>query len=92
MNVYGRLQVETLEMFAGRLASLKLSSLGGSQQEKEVCFILLQLTNALKYLQAQGIEELPTSKVKSCRNRFFLLIQYKLYIFSYHFLQVVLMR
>ena len=71
MNVYGRLQVETLEMFAGRLASLKLSSLGGSQQEKEVCFILLQLTNALKYLQAQGIEELPTSKVKNCRNRFF---------------------
>ena len=70
MNVYGRLQVETLEMFAGRLASLKLSCLGGSQQEKEVCFILLQLTNALKYLQAQGIEELSTSKVKNC-NRFF---------------------
>ena len=55
VSVYNRLQVETFDMFASRVSHTSQS------WENEVCFILLQLTNALRYLQSQGIEELPSS-------------------------------
>ena len=50
------MQVETLSSYSAHLAtSTKLNS---QSWEKEVSFILLQLINALKFLQAQGIEEI----------------------------------
>lgn len=55
VSVFNRLQVETLESYTQRLkASAKMNS---QSWEKEVSFVLLQLTNGLKSLQAQGIEE-----------------------------------
>lgn len=55
VSVFGRLQVETLETYTKKLAgSAKMTS---QSWEKEVSFVLLQLTNGLKSLQAQGIEE-----------------------------------
>ncbi len=57
--MFGRLQVETLETYTKKLASS--SRLTSSQSwEKEISFVLLQLTNGLKSLQAQGIEEVNT--------------------------------
>ena len=56
MSVFGRLQVETLETYTKKLAtSGKMTS--AQSWEKEISFVLLQLTNGLKSLQAQGIEE-----------------------------------
>ena len=54
VSVFGRLQVETLETYTQKLAS---SGKMAQQWEKEVTFVLLQLINGLKTLQAQGIEE-----------------------------------
>ena len=54
--MFGRLQVETLETYTKKLAtSGKMTS--AQSWEKEISFVLLQLTNGLKSLQAQGIEE-----------------------------------
>ena len=53
--VFGRLQVETLETYTKKLATSNMN------WEKEISFILLQLINGLKSLQAQGIEEIPAS-------------------------------
>ena len=56
VSVFGRLQVETLETYTKKLAtSGKMTS--AQSWEKEISFVLLQLTNGLKSLQAQGIEE-----------------------------------
>ena len=56
VSVFGRLQVETLRSYSKKLATS--GQMTSSQSwEKEICFVLLQLTNGLKSLQAQGIEE-----------------------------------
>ena len=61
VNVYNRLQVETLKIFASRVSkNIKKNS---QSWEKEVSFIFLQFINALKYLQAQGIEEISSSSL-----------------------------
>merc|ERR1711994_1228490 len=68
VNVYNRLQVETLDLFASRIAkNIKKNS---QSWEKEISFVFLQFINALKYLQAQGIEEIPSSSLD-----YFLLIR-----------------
>ena len=56
-----RLQVETLEMFASRISKNVRKS--PQSWEKEICFVFLQLINALKYLQAQGIEDISVSSL-----------------------------
>ena len=53
--VFGRLQVETLETYTKKLHTSNMN------WEREISFILLQLINGLKSLQAQGIEEIPQS-------------------------------
>ena len=59
ISVFGRLQVETLESYTKKLAnSVKMTS---QAWEKEISFVLLQLVNGLKSLQAQGIEEIEAS-------------------------------
>ena len=68
INVYNRLQVETLEMFASRVSkNIKNNS---QSWEKEVSFVFLQLINSLKYLQAQGTEEISSSSLE-----YFLLVR-----------------
>ena len=68
VNVYNRLQVETLEHFSTRVAkNIKKNS---QSWEKEISFVFLQFINALKYLQAQGIEEISSSSLE-----YFLLIR-----------------
>ena len=68
VNVYNRLQVETLEIFASRVSkNIKKNS---QSWEKEISFVFLQFINALKYLQAQGIEEISSSSLQ-----YFLLIR-----------------
>lgn len=54
------MQVNTIQTYTDLLKSKSSNS---SQEElfKDACFIVLQLVNALKMLQAQGIEELPLS-------------------------------
>ena len=60
--------METLELFASRVAkNIKKNS---QSWEKEISFVFLQFINALKYLQAQGIEEIPSSSLD-----YFLLIR-----------------
>ena len=61
VNVYNRLQVETLEMFALRVS--KNATKSPQCWEKEVTFVFLQFINSLKYLQAQGIEEISSSSL-----------------------------
>lgn len=53
------MQIHTLPSYGEYL----LDKAKSSQEEtsRESCFVLLQLVNALKTLQAQGIEELPAS-------------------------------
>lgn len=72
------MQVNTIQTFS---EMLKLKS-NGEEVWKDVCFVLLQLVNALKTLQAQGIEELPLSLTsfvlckemdKEAHNRLFVL-------------------
>ncbi len=58
MSVYGRLQVETLATLASRLSPTASKPGKSTAWEKEVSFVLLQLTNGLKTLQAQGVEEI----------------------------------
>ena len=59
ISVFGRLHVETLESYTKKLAnSVKMTS---QAWEKEISFVLLQLINGLKSLQAQGIEEIEAS-------------------------------
>ena len=53
--VFGRLQVETLETYTKKLITSNMN------WEREISFILLQLINGLKTLQAQGIEEIPAT-------------------------------
>ena len=54
--------METLELFASRVAkNIKKNS---QSWEKEISFVFLQFINALKYLQAQGIEEIPSSSLE----------------------------
>ena len=53
--MFQRTQVETLSTFSSKLTTT--TKLNSQSWEKEVSFILLQLINALKFLQAQGIEE-----------------------------------
>ena len=63
MSVFGRLQVETLETYTKKLAtSGKMTS--AQSWEKEISFVLLQLTNGLKSLQAQGIEEVTADSLE----------------------------
>ena len=59
IHVYNRLQVQTLEMFADQTS--QTVKFNAQSWEKDISFVLLQLTNALKYLQAQGIEEVPAT-------------------------------
>lgn len=54
VSVFSRLQVETLKSYTNKLS---LSNGNQSSWEKEISFVLLQLTNGLKSLQAKGIEE-----------------------------------
>ena len=66
ISVFGRLQVETLESYTKKLAnSVKMAS---QAWEKEISFVLLQLVNGLKSLQAQGIEE-----IEACLDQFLLI-------------------
>ncbi|KAK5649960.1 hypothetical protein RI129_000989 [Pyrocoelia pectoralis] len=53
------IQVNTIQTYT----ELLKNKLNSAQEEllKDACFIVLQLVNALKILQAQGIEELPLS-------------------------------
>lgn len=53
------IQVNTIQTYT----ELLKNKLNSTQEElfKDACFIVLQLVNALKILQAQGIEELPLS-------------------------------
>ena len=53
--MFQRTQVETLSTFSSKLTTT--TKLNSQSWEKEVSFVLLQLINALKFLQAQGIEE-----------------------------------
>lgn len=53
VSVFSRLQVETLKSYTNKLAA----STNKASWEKEISFVLLQLTNGLKSLQAKGIEE-----------------------------------
>jgi hypothetical protein len=58
VTVFQRMQVETLPSYSSKLTtSTKLNS---QSWEKEISFVLLQLINALKFLQAQGIEDVRT--------------------------------
>ena len=51
VNIFDRIQVETLKMFSDRVyPSVNFNS---QSWEKEISFVLLQLTSGLKYLQAQ---------------------------------------
>ncbi|KAF5273047.1 hypothetical protein FQR65_LT04789 [Abscondita terminalis] len=54
------LQINTIQSYTDLL---KNKSTNSSQEDllKDACFIVLQLINALKMLQSQGIEELPLS-------------------------------
>ncbi|KAB0802685.1 hypothetical protein PPYR_04871 [Photinus pyralis] len=52
------IQVNTIQTYA-ELLKTKLNS--AQELFKDACFIVLQLVNSLKVLQAQGIEELPLS-------------------------------
>ena len=61
VSVFNRLQGETLEMFASRISKNVRKS--PQSWEKEICFVFLQLINALKYLQAQGIEDISVSSL-----------------------------
>lgn len=54
------IQVNTIYTYTDLLRS-KLGTNSQEELYKDACFILLQLINALKMLQAQGIEELPLS-------------------------------
>lgn len=51
------MQVDTIQSYADLLLGTKSSD----EHSRDICFILLQLINGLKYLQAQGIEEAPAS-------------------------------
>lgn len=53
------MQIHTIQSFGELLKSKAV--LNKEEASKEGIFILLQLVNALKMLQAQGIEELPLS-------------------------------
>lgn len=55
ISVLTRLQIETLLTYGRSLSNGPLSD----ETKKEVNFVLLQIVNALKSLQAQGIEEAP---------------------------------
>lgn len=52
-----RLQIETIETYGKTLSTGAISD----ETKKEINFILLQIINALKCLQAQGIEEAPVN-------------------------------
>jgi hypothetical protein len=55
VSVFPRMQVETLSSFSSKLATT--TKMNSQSWEKENSFVLLQLINALKFLQAQGIED-----------------------------------
>ena len=55
VSVFPRMQVETLSSYSAKLVST--TKMNSQSWEKEISFVLLQLINALKFLQAQGIEE-----------------------------------
>lgn len=55
ISVLARLQIETVETYGRSMNSGVLND----ESKKEVNFVLLQIINAFKSLQAQGIEEAP---------------------------------
>ncbi|KAL0269910.1 UNVERIFIED_CONTAM: hypothetical protein PYX00_007490 [Menopon gallinae] len=57
ISVLTRLQIETLSTYGKAMSSGVLNE----ESKKEVNFVLLQIINALKSLQAQGIEEAPSN-------------------------------
>nr|CAD7264135.1 unnamed protein product [Timema shepardi] len=57
--VLPRLQANTIQSYAASLRERACTS--AEEQMKNSCFVLLQLVNALKHLQAQGMEEAPAS-------------------------------
>lgn len=61
MSVFGRLQVETLETYAWKMSQIRQFQ----HYEKEISFVLLQIVNGLKSLQAQGIEEVKSQSFLS---------------------------
>lgn len=58
ISVLAWLQINTIQTYSEVLQSKMLSN---EETWKDSNFIMLQLVNALKTLQAQGIEELPMS-------------------------------
>nr|CAD7455924.1 unnamed protein product [Timema tahoe] len=59
VQVLPRLQANTIQSYAASLKERACTS--AEEQMKNSCFVLLQLVNALKHLQAQGMEEAPAS-------------------------------
>ena len=65
VSIFARMQVNTVQSFAAEISRDQKTD----GWTRESCFILLQFVNALKNLQARGIEEAPKNlnNVVLCR-------------------------
>lgn len=60
ISILPRLVLNNIETYADQTANRHHPLKQASLHEKDVCFIMIQLISSLKYLQSQGIEEVPS--------------------------------